>query len=54
MSLDYKLATALDVPPVDTVLVEPEAGRVELTVRWTFPRGRGRTMLREIRVDLDG
>jgi hypothetical protein len=41
-------------PPFDTVLVEPEVGRVEITTRWTFPRGRGRTMLREIRVDLDG
>jgi hypothetical protein len=40
-------------PPVDTILVEPGKGRVELTTRATFPRGRGRTMLREIRVDID-
>ncbi len=41
-------------PPVDTILVEPGTGRVELVARGTFPRGRGKTMLREIRVDTDG
>jgi hypothetical protein len=41
-------------PPIDTVLIEPGAGRVELTVRHTFPKGRGKTLLREIRVDVDG
>jgi hypothetical protein len=41
-------------PPVDTILVEPAMGRIELVARGTFPRGRGRTLLREIRVDTDG
>jgi hypothetical protein len=40
-------------PPIDTVLVETNAARVELTVRHVFPKGRGRTLLREIRVDVD-
>ncbi|UQA63174.1 DUF2169 family type VI secretion system accessory protein [Polyangium aurulentum] len=40
-------------PRVDTVLVEPGRDRVELTFRHTFPRGRGRTLLREVRVDVD-
>jgi hypothetical protein len=41
-------------PPIDTVLVETNAGRVEITVRAVLPKGRGRTLLREIRVDVDG
>ncbi len=41
-------------PSIDTILVEPGQGRVELVARGTFPRGRGKTMLREIRVDTDG
>ena len=40
-------------PPIDTVLIEPSIGRVEITVRHAFPRGRGRTLLRELRVNLD-
>jgi hypothetical protein len=40
-------------PPIDTVLVETNAARVELTVRHVFPKGRGATLLREIRVDVD-
>ena len=40
-------------PPVDTVLIEPSRGRVELTVRASFPMGRGGDVLREIRIDSD-
>lgn len=40
-------------PPIDTVLVDTNAERVELTVRHVFPKGRGKTLLREIRVDID-
>lgn len=40
-------------PPIDTVLVDTNAARVELTVRHVFPKGRGATLLREIRVDVD-
>jgi hypothetical protein len=40
-------------PPIDMVLVNVNAARVELTVRHMFPKGRGRTLLREIRVDVD-
>jgi hypothetical protein len=40
-------------PSVDTVLIEPNDGRVELTARAVFPRGRGRTLLREIRLNVD-
>jgi hypothetical protein len=38
-------------PPVDLVLVEPEADRIELTLRFAMPRGRGRTVLREVQID---
>ncbi|APR78514.1 Hypothetical protein A7982_03861 [Minicystis rosea] len=41
-------------PTVDTVLIEPLDDRIELTVRHAFPMGRGKTALREIRVDADG
>lgn len=41
-------------PVIDTVLVEPLAERIELTLRHAFPMGRGKTALREIRVDTDG
>jgi hypothetical protein len=41
-------------PAVDTVVVEPAKGEVQLTLRYAFPMGRGKTVLREIRVDLDG
>lgn len=40
-------------PPVDLVLVEPGRGRVELLSRVVFTMGRGKTALREIRVDTD-
>lgn len=40
-------------PSVDTVLIEPNEGRVELTARAVFPRGRKRTLLREIRLNVD-
>lgn len=38
-------------PAIDTLLVEPGMGRFEITARASFPVGRGRTLLREIRVD---
>lgn len=44
-------ATLTVRPHVDTVLVEPASGRVELTMRAALPKGRGATTLREIRVD---
>jgi hypothetical protein len=40
-------------PAIDTVLVDTNARRVELTARHIFSRGRGKTLLREIRVDTD-
>jgi hypothetical protein len=40
-------------PAIDTVIVEPLDERVELTLRHAFPMGRGKTALREIRVDHD-
>lgn len=40
-------------PDIDTVLVEPAPGRFELTARHAFPIGRGRNVLRELRVDID-
>jgi hypothetical protein len=40
-------------PAIDTVLVEPGLGRFELTARHAFTIGRGRNVLRELRVDLD-
>jgi hypothetical protein len=41
-------------PPIDTVLVEPLEDALLLTLRHAFPLGRGKTVLREIRVDADG
>jgi hypothetical protein len=41
-------------PAIDTVLIEPLDDRIELTMRHAFPMGRGKTALREIRVDADG
>lgn len=38
-------------PAVDTILIEPARGRLELGYRAIFPMGRGRTSLREVRVD---
>ena len=40
-------------PPVDLVLVEPGRGRIELLCRAVWTMGRGKTALREIRVDTD-
>ena len=40
-------------PPIDTLLIEPDLRRFELTVRKSFPVGRGKDILREIRVDID-
>lgn len=37
-------------PYFDTVLIEPGRGRMELTLRHAFRKGRGSTLLREIRV----
>jgi hypothetical protein len=41
-------------PAVDTVLVEPLEDALQLTLRHAFPMGRGKVVLREIRVDTDG
>jgi hypothetical protein len=38
-------------PPIDTVLLEPDLDQVQLTFRHAFAVGRGRTLLREVRVD---
>ena len=38
---------------LDTALVEPEQSRVELTFRRVVPLGRGATLLREVRLDVD-
>jgi hypothetical protein len=48
---DGRVVTAR--PLIDTVLVEPLEDRVELSLRQAFPAGRGKTALREIRVDTD-
>jgi hypothetical protein len=46
-------------PPVslplvlDTALLEPASSRIELTFRLVVPLGRGATLLREIRLDVD-
>jgi hypothetical protein len=40
-------------PHVDTILIEPARRRVELVYRAVFIMGRGRTSLREVRVDND-
>jgi hypothetical protein len=41
-------------PPVDLVLIEPGDDRLELVARTVLSRGRGRTLLREVQVDVDG
>ncbi len=41
-------------PHVDLVLVEPAKGELQMTWRHAFPMGRGKKVLREIRVDTDG
>jgi hypothetical protein len=38
---------------LDTALLEPAADRVELTFRRVVPLGRGDTLLREVRLDVD-
>lgn len=38
---------------LDTALVEPEQSRIELTFRRVVPLGRGATLLREVRLDVD-
>lgn len=38
-------------PSIDTVLVEPSKDEVQLSFRQTFPVGRGKSLLREVRVD---
>lgn len=38
--------------PIDTVLVEPSRSRVEVVLRTTFPMGRGKNLLRELRAEL--
>ncbi|MEP7126074.1 MAG: DUF2169 domain-containing protein [Byssovorax sp.] len=38
---------------LDTALIEPEASRIELTFRLVLPLGRGATLLREVRLDVD-
>jgi hypothetical protein len=40
-------------PRIDTVLVEPGARRFELVARASFPQGRGKDILREIRIDVE-
>jgi hypothetical protein len=40
-------------PPIDTALIEPLDRRLELTLRHAFPMGRGKRLLREVRVDQD-
>jgi hypothetical protein len=37
-------------PAIDTVLIEPGEDEVQLTLRHAFPLGRGKSLLREIRV----
>lgn len=38
---------------LDTALLEPEMARVEFTYRRVVPLGRGNTLLREVRLDVD-
>ncbi|MBK8259656.1 MAG: DUF2169 domain-containing protein [Polyangiaceae bacterium] len=38
-------------PQIDLILIEPERGRVELLARAVWTMGRGKTSLREVRVD---
>jgi len=39
-------------PVIDLVLVEPGRARFEMTARIVLPKGRGRTLLREVRIDV--
>ncbi|EYF05992.1 DUF2169 family type VI secretion system accessory protein [Chondromyces apiculatus] len=38
-------------PVIDLVLVEPGRARFEVTARLVLPKGRGKTLLREVRID---
>lgn len=50
----YEDGKVLEVrPQVDTVLIEPEQDRVELTLRHCFAKGRGKTLLQQVQVDRD-
>lgn len=40
-------------PEIDTLVLEPGEQRLEIVARRVFPVGRGREVLRELRVDLD-
>lgn len=40
-------------PSIDTMIVEPGLGIIQLTLRHAFPMGRGKRLLREIQVDGD-
>lgn len=40
------------LPQIDTLLIEPGAHRIEVVARAAFPQGRGRDVLREIRIEL--
>lgn len=41
-------------PPIDTIVIEPNERRFEVVVRKAFPMGRGKDVLREIRVEQGG
>jgi hypothetical protein len=49
----YDDRTEEERPAIDTLLVEPSRRRFEVSMRRAFPIGRGRTSLRELRVDVD-
>jgi hypothetical protein len=40
-------------PPIDTLLIEPGEHTFEVTLRAAFPQGRGRDVLREVRVEIE-
>ena len=40
-------------PSYDTLLLDADAHRFELAMRLALPMGRGRTLLREVRAELD-
>jgi hypothetical protein len=49
----YDERTETARPVVDTLLIEPSLGRLELTMRRAFSVGRKRSALRELRIDVD-
>lgn len=54
MHLRRNRASSCSLPLVlDTALLEPEMARVEFTYRRVVPLGRGDTLLREVRLDVD-